>query len=160
MKSYLGRNPRATPAILLMAADNAARASDLRAAVTRYKSYLQQAQPSAQSSAAYARLAAISIDLLSEVDDAYDTVNRLGEKFRQAPAARRFDSWLLTEARRRNDYAAAANRLALILSEKLPVEQERTLYGEDLDWLLTALSRFDESARKMYVSSRPFSRIV
>ncbi len=143
MKSYLGRNPRATPAILLMAADNAARASDLRAAVTRYKSYLQQAQPSPQSAAAYARLASISIDLLSEVDDAYDTVNRLGDKFRQTPAARRFDSWLLTEARRRNDYAAAANRLALILSEKMPVEQERTLYGEDLDWLLTALSRFD-----------------
>jgi tetratricopeptide (TPR) repeat protein len=143
MKSYLGRNPRATPAILLMAADNAARASDLRTAVTRYKSYLQQAQPSPQSSAAYARLAGISIDLLSEVDDAYDTVNRLGEKFRQAPAARRFDSWLLAEARRRNDYAAAANRLALILSEKLPLEQERTLYGEDLDWLLTAMTRFD-----------------
>ena len=143
MKSYLGRNPRATPAILLMAADNAARASDLRAAVTRYKSYLQQAQPSAQSAAAYARLAAISIDLLGEVDDAYDTVSRLGEKFRQTPAARRFDSWLMAEARRRNDFAVAANRLALILSEKMPLEQERTLYGEDLDWLLTALSRFD-----------------
>lgn len=143
LKTYLGRNPKASAAVLLLAADNAAKACDFRTAVTRYKAYLQLAQPSPESAAAYARLCTISVDLLSEADDAYDTIGRYGEKFRQTPAAKKFDTWYLGEARRRVDYVAMANRLSAVLADQMPLEQERFFYWEDLDLLLNGLSRFD-----------------
>ncbi len=143
LKSYLGRNPRASAAVLLLAADNSARACDYRAAVTRYKAYLQLAQPNSESAAAYARLCTITLDLLGENEDAYDTIGRYGEKFRLTPAAKKFDSWYLLDARRRLDYAGAANRLAVIFNDKMPLEQERFYFWEDLDLLLNGLTRYD-----------------
>jgi len=141
LKAYLGRNQRASAPILLMAADNAARAGDFRVAVSRYKAYLQQAQPTVESSDVYARLCAISLDLLGEADDCYDTVARFGDRFRLTPAAKKFDTWYMAEARRRNDVTGVANRLAVVFAEKSPLEQERLYFWDDLDWLLTSLSR-------------------
>jgi outer membrane protein assembly factor BamD (BamD/ComL family) len=143
LKSYLGRNSKPSAAVLLLAADNAARACDFRAAVTRYKAYLSVAQPSPESAAAYARLCTITLDLLGEVDDAYDTVRRHGEKFRLTTAAKKFDAWYLTEARRRVDYAGAANRLAIVMADQMPLEQERLFYWDDLDTLLNGLAKND-----------------
>jgi outer membrane protein assembly factor BamD (BamD/ComL family) len=143
LKSYLGRNPRASAGVLLLAADNSARACDFRAAVTRYKAYLAQAQPSPESAGAYVRLCTITLDYLGEPEDAYDTIGRFGEKFRVTSAAKKFDSWYMAESRRRLDYAGGAARLVAIFNDKMPLEQERLFYWEDLDNLLNGLTRFD-----------------
>lgn len=142
VRAYLARNANAAPALVRQAADLAHAAGDFQSAATRYKAVLREATPSKENSETFARLMQILVDHMGNTDDALETSARLAERFRTgSPAALRFDGWYINEARRRQNAPAVADRLALVLADKMPLEQERYLYWDDLDWLLTMAAR-------------------
>ncbi|MCX5661804.1 MAG: tetratricopeptide repeat protein [Planctomycetota bacterium] len=140
VKSYFGRHMKPSPGLLLPAADNALLAGDYRTAIARYKGYLRDAAPSPEASEAAAKLYTALLDYAGDADDAYDTIGKLGDKFHQSVSARRFDMWYIAEARRRANPVGVANRLATVLADALPPEQEKLYYWDDLDWLLNTIS--------------------
>ena len=140
-KTYATRHLKLTPALSLAIANNAVAAGDFRSAIARYKAYLRDAAPSVEASEATTKLLTVLQSYTGDIDDAYDSNSKFAEKFRQAPTVKRFDSWFLTEARRRQDFAGAARRLSIILSEGLPLEQERFYYWDELDLLMNEISK-------------------
>lgn len=156
-KKYFAYTPEPTLAVLLAGADIATRAGDLQTAVARYKAYLERAKPSAEASDAAAAMYSLLIGFTNNEDDAYRFMIARGGEFRQSPAARRFDSWLIAEARRRNDLSSLAAALVRVLGDKPSAEQAQWYFGEDLNWLFTAaaeapreqLASFAEHCRKL-----------
>ena len=141
VRSYLASRINVSPELLRAAAENAMLAGDFRTAATRYKQYLKPAAPSPESCAAAATLYRILIDFLNASDDAFQFMNEFGDKFRQDTANRKFDSWFLTQAQTRRACPAMARRLALVFGDQLPIEQERLLYWEAMDWLMAEISQ-------------------
>ena len=141
VKNYLSQNRNPSPALLLLSAENAWLSSDAHTAVSRYKAYLRAAEPGVESSEASARLYTILIDFVKDKEDAWQFMRDNGDKFRQSPAARRFDTWFIAEARTRKDYTALLRRFNSILADKLPIEEERYYFGSQLDATLSDFSR-------------------
>ncbi|HRR83181.1 MAG TPA: hypothetical protein P5118_23600, partial [Planctomycetota bacterium] len=140
-KVYLAQNFRVSPALLRLAAETAMFAGDFRTAASRYKAVATANVPPDEASQAAAALYTILADFLDAPDDLYQFMIAHGEKLRSQPAARKFDTWLLDQARRRRDYATAARWLSLVYADQLPVEQERLHFAEYLDWLLREIVR-------------------
>jgi tetratricopeptide (TPR) repeat protein len=140
-RAHLERNVSPRPELLRLAAENAFHAGQFQTAILRAKAYLQAAPASPEASEVAALLYHTLLDFRNDAEGAYQAVRLQGAKFRQSPAARKLDAWFLEEAARRRDFAAHAERLGLIFSEKLPLEQERWHYWPELDRLL------DEAAR-------------
>jgi len=145
IRGYLSHNYRPSPALLLATAEAAYRAGDYTFAVARYKAYLAAAKPSKEVGRAAATLCSLLVDFLEAEEDAYQFLKKHGEKFRQDPGARRFDSWFLTRARSRSDYVGVAKMLSVAMADKMPVEQERLYYWSYLDWLMAEISRASSS---------------
>ncbi len=141
VKPYFEQNLKPSGAVLVLAAENAYLAGDYRTAVGRFKAYLKDAPSNAENSAAAARMLMIQQDLLAANEDSYQFMRQQGTKFREGTWVRKFDQWFLDEARQRKDYAAAADRLAIVFAEKLPVEEERLYFWGHLDWLMDEFSR-------------------
>lgn len=140
MKNYLAQRREVAPELLVMAAETAERAGDLRTAVARYKQYVKTAPASPGVADATLRLFRLLVDSLGAADDAYRLMTELGDAARATPALKRYDAWYLAQANQRRDTAAVANRLAAILSEGMPLEMERAAYWDPLDWLMTTIS--------------------
>ncbi len=140
VKQYLTQHADASPALLLRSARNAEAAGDLRTAVSRYKNYLKQAAPGVEASRAAADLVELSLDYLRITDDVYRFMTENLGRFREDPAYRRFDRWYAGAARSRNDCAEHARLLALVFKEKLPIEEERLYFWDELDWLIKTMS--------------------
>lgn len=140
-KTYATRHLKTSPALTLAIANNAVAAGDFRSAIARYKAFLRDAQPSPEASEATARLLTVLQAYVGDLDDAYDCSSKFAEKFRQSPTIKKFDGWYLAEARRRQDTAGAARRLAVVFSENLPLEMERVFYWEELDLLMNDVSK-------------------
>jgi len=136
VKPYFEQNLTPGQSLLLSAAENATLAADYRTAVGRYKSYLKNAASNPESSKAAAQMYTIQIDLIGTADDAYLFMKQVGSKYREDVLARKFDAWLIDEARNRKDYAAVAERLGIVFADKMPLEQERLYYWQHLEWLL------------------------
>jgi TolA-binding protein len=140
-KAWLSRHPSPSPAVLLAAADTARVAGDLQAAAAIYKRFIAAAPADEARSKVAARLYAILIGQLQSNDDAYSFFARSGLDLRQSPEARRFDGWFLEQARARKDAVTAARILAAVMAEKLPLELERNLFWDHLDWAMGELAR-------------------
>ncbi len=140
LKSYLARNFNPSPELLRLAAANAMDTGDYTAAVSRYRGYLEAARGDDDASDAAAKLYTALVDFVGSPDGAYQFMSSYGAKFRKTPAARRFDSWFLREARRRKDYAAAAEWLVEVLKTRYPLPQERLHFWDDMDWLMHEIS--------------------
>ncbi|MCG3148814.1 MAG: Outer membrane protein assembly factor BamD [Verrucomicrobiae bacterium] len=140
VKAYFTQNLNVPAPLLKAAAENAALAGDFRTAVTRYKQYLRLVPGNAESSVIAARLYQLQVDFLGATDDAYRFMDEFGDSLRQSVAARRYDQWFLNTARARRQHVAVARRLGLILADQLPVELERLVYWESLEWLMTELA--------------------
>lgn len=136
MKGYLAHHFQPSPEVMRLAAENAFEAGDHRGAVSRYKTYLKLTKPGEVASRAAALMLMIDIDLLGAEDDAYLFMSTEGEKFRQTAAYRKFEPWYLEQAAKRQDFPALARGLATVMGDKLPLEQERLLYWEHLDYLM------------------------
>ncbi|MHC4198507.1 MAG: hypothetical protein ACYSU0_00750, partial [Planctomycetota bacterium] len=140
VRPFLRRNLDPSPEVLYLAAENARLVGDFRTAVSRYKTYLAEARPGARSSESAGNLYMVLIDFLKAEDDAYRWMREHGDRFREDRFARKFDGWFLEQAKRRRDHAAYAKRLALVMRDRLPLEQERLYFWEHLDWLMTEIS--------------------
>jgi tetratricopeptide (TPR) repeat protein len=138
VNQYLNLHLDASPELLLQAARCATAAGDLRMAVTRYKNYLKQAK-GAEAADAAAELFALQIDFLGAGDDAYRMMSEQGDALRGSVKAKKFDAWCLDTARNLKDYAGFLKRLTLVLNDKLPIEQERLIYWDHLDWMIAAM---------------------
>ncbi len=145
IRGYLSHNYRPSPALLLATADAAYRAGDYTFAVARFKAYLAAARPSREVGRAAGTLCSLLIDFLGAEEDAYQFLKKHGEKFRQDPSARRFDSWFLTRARGRSDHVGLAKMLSVAMADKMPAEQERLYYWSYLDRLMEEISRASPS---------------
>jgi len=141
MKAWLSRNPSPSAALLLAAADTAAAAGDLQAAAALFKRHIAAAPADEARSKVAARLYGILIGDLQSNDDAYSFFARVGFELRQSPETRQYDRWFLAQAQARNDSVTATKLLAAVMSEKLPLELERNLYWDQLDWAMGELAR-------------------
>ena len=139
-KAWLTQNLNAPAPLLRQAAENAELAGDLRAAASRYKQYLRSAPANAEASAAAARLYQIQVDYLAATDDAFRTMDELGDTLRQSVAARKYDQWFLETARSRRAAGSVARRLAGMLADQGPLELERLTCWDSLEWLLDELA--------------------
>jgi len=137
VKAYFSQNLNAPAPLLKAAAENAASAGDLRTASSRYKQYLRAVPASAEASAVAAQLYQIQVDFLNATDDAYRFMDEVGDNLRQTVAAKKYDQWFLATALARRQHPALARRLALVLADQMPIEQERWYFWEYLDWLGT-----------------------
>ncbi|HUT32654.1 MAG TPA: tetratricopeptide repeat protein [Planctomycetota bacterium] len=157
VKGYLAQNYRATPSLLLMAAENALLAGDFRTASARYKALLLAApEGDGAASEAAGRLCQTLVDFLGADDEAYGFLSAHGDQLRQAPAVRQFDAWYLDQARRRRDWAGMARMLQLVLAQGLPLEQERLWFWEHLDFLMGEVVH----GREDHFAALPFCRRI
>ncbi|MEI6635024.1 MAG: tetratricopeptide repeat protein [Planctomycetota bacterium] len=140
-KAWLSRNSSPSAALLLAAADTAAAAGDLQTAAALYKRHIAAAPADEARSKVAAKLYEILIGHLQSNDDIYSFFTRGGFDLRQSLEARQFDRWFLGQARARNDSVTAAKILAAVMAEKPPLELERNLYWDHLDWLMGELAR-------------------
>ena len=159
IKPYLTRNFDASPRLILAAAHTARRGGDLSAAVSRYKTYLRNADPDATAADAAAHLYRIQLQL-RKGNDAFVSMKEFGDKFRKSPNARKYDRWFLNQAWRRNDHPAVAERLVTIFSERMPLEAERVLVWDDLDRLTRELAHADERMFGAVQSARRLAGLV
>ncbi len=109
--------------------------------MSRYKGYLKNATPSPESSEAAASLYTILLDILNSPEDFYDTNTRFGETHRLSLAPRKFDQSYLDIAASKQQFVPMAKRLAIVMNDKLPLEEERVLFWDNLDWIFAYLSR-------------------
>ena len=140
-KTYLTRAIEPAPEVMRLAAEAARLSADYRTAVSRYKTYLNKAEPSEQASKAAAKLYRVMIDALGSTDDAYAYMQDHGASLRQARAARAFDGWFLEQARERRDFAAHAGWLARVYGDDLAGAAKEWYYGHEVEWLLESVSR-------------------
>ena len=117
VKSHLAHNFHAPPELLRLAAESSVLAGDFRTAAARYKSYLAASPNEKQAQEAAAALYRLLADFLGAEDDAYQFIRARGEKFRGSVGARKFDSWLVEQARRRSDCAGLAMALHVVLAQ-------------------------------------------
>lgn len=157
LKTWLARTQNPPAAALLAAAENAAISGDMKTAASRYKLYLAAAPADENRSRAAARLYAILIDDLANVDDAYSFMVRQGADLRQSAEARKFDFWFLEQAQNRRDAVPLAGRLAIIMTEQLPLELERITCWDRLDALMAELAR---ATPKQFAAAADARKIV
>ena len=141
VKGWLSRHPAPAPAVLLAAADTALAAGDLQGAASLFKRWIAVAPADETRSRMAARLYEILVGQLQNADDAYSFFVRGGFDLRQSPEARQFDLWFLEQARLRKDAVTATRILAAVMAEKLPLELERNVYWDHLDWTMGELAR-------------------
>jgi TolA-binding protein len=141
LKSWLSRHPSPALAVLLAAGDSARAAGDLQGAASLYKRVIAATPADEARSRVAARLYEILVGQLQSSDDAYSFFVRAGFDLRQSLEARQFDLWFLEQARARNDSVTAAKILAAVMAEKLPLELERNVYWDHLDWTMGELAR-------------------
>lgn len=148
-KAYLGQATKPSALVLSLAAENAWLTADYRTAVTRYKAYLRIVEPSSDTSAAAAQLYRIQVEFLGDKEDAFRFMRDSGDELRESPASRRYDNWYLNEAKERRDLPAIGKRLASVIGDKLPLEQERLFFWDFLDSGLQQLTRAPNAAESM-----------
>ncbi|MFC1461584.1 hypothetical protein ACFLQR_03590, partial [Verrucomicrobiota bacterium] len=141
VKSYSAMHPDLPPRLQIMAAENALLAGDFRAAIARYKNYLDKAGPGRESSDAAAAMLTVLIDFLNASDEAYVFMKRGDGKFWKSQSARKFDLWFLDTAVRKGDAVECIKRLLLAFSEKMPLQREKFYYADYLDWVMTTIRR-------------------
>jgi TolA-binding protein len=141
LKAWLSRHPSPAPATLLAAGDTALAAGDLQSAASLFKRVLAVAPADEARSRVAARLYEILVGSLQSYDDAYSFFARDGLTLRQSIEARQFDLWFLEQARTRNDVVTAAKIIAAVMADQLPLELERNLYWDHLDWVMGELAR-------------------
>lgn len=139
IKRFMSSRTNLSLPLLKKAIDNAILIGDYRLAVARCKNYLKTSPSDAQASIVAATLYRILIDFIGAKDDAYRFMGSDGVKFRATTTSRRYDSWFLSEAIRRQDHAGAARRLALVMSSPLPLEEERHVYWDHMDKLMAQI---------------------
>ncbi|MBM4143935.1 MAG: tetratricopeptide repeat protein [Lentisphaerae bacterium] len=156
VKTYLAVRRDVAPAILLRSAETAEMAGDLRSAVVRYKQYLKQVPPGADTSAETLRLYFLLVDGMGATDDAYRLMTEMGNAARASLPLKRYDGWYLAEARRRSDVPSVARRLAAVMADQQPLEMERLVCWDHLKWLDRTLSE----ARPEYFPALPDCRRI
>src|SRR6185369_6184728 len=88
MKAYLTRHPGTKGDLLLKAAEVAQLAGDYRAAVTRYKSYLEAPAGATEAAHAAAQIDMILIDFLRQDEEAYQFMRSADEQTWQSAQTR------------------------------------------------------------------------
>jgi TolA-binding protein len=141
LKAWLARHPSPAAGVLVAAGDTALAAGDLQAAASLYKRGIAALPADEARSRVAARLYEILVGCLQNNDEAYSFFVRNGFELRQSLEARQFDSWFLGQAVSRKDSVTAAQILAAVMAEKLPLELERNLYWDHLDWTMGELAR-------------------
>ena len=140
MKGWISRNPSPSAGVLVAAADTALAAGDLQSAAALTKRFIAAAPADEARSQAAARLYELLVNRIPSHDDVYAFFARSGLGLRQSPAARQFDPWFLEQARARGDLVTAAQLLAAVMADKLPLELERNLYWDHLDAVMGGLA--------------------
>ncbi len=158
IKGYLSQHFRTSPELMLLAARNADATGDFRLAAARYKAYLRAANGDKQTGDVAGRLYTVLIELLESPDDAYQFMAQHHLKLRSAPAARKFDRWMLDQARRRDDHATAAKALADMLADKQPESLKHWYYGDFVDWLFSDLTKAQASQQAALADARKVAR--
>jgi TolA-binding protein len=141
VKAWLQRQPSPAPALLLAAAEHASLAGDLKSAASRYKAFIASGPADEARSRGAARLYEILINDLANADDAFGFMSRSHAGLRQSPEARKFDSWLFDQAMARQDFGTAAATVLAVLSNKLPLEAERLIWWDRIDFFMANLAR-------------------
>ena len=160
IRAYLAKRTDAPPALLGLAAENSALVGDYRLAVARYKQYLKVAAPGPEASAAAANLYRIVVDYVPQPDVAFQFMAENGDKLRTSVEAQRYDAWFLDRCYERSALVPMAKRLAAVLGDQMPLEQERAFYWPNLDRFLSRLTGAGPAQAEAIVSARRVAELI
>lgn len=157
---YLAGKVKPSQAILRKSIDNAALIGDYSKVVSRCKLYLASAEPGQDSSEVAALMYSMLIHFMDARDEAYRFMTTDGARFRQSIKARKFDSWYLEEAEKRRDFAGMAAKLAQVLQDRNPLEQERYYFWDKLDWIIRETRRPVPSKFKAATDCKKIANLI
>lgn len=160
IRAYLAKRTEVSGSIVNLAAENAFLVGDYRLAVARYKQYLKAAAPGAESSVAAANLYRILVDYTPQPDVAFQFMVENGDKLRASPEAQRYDGWFLDRCFERGALVPMAKRMAAVLADQMPLEQERALYWAQLDRLLAKMTAAGPSQAEAIVPARRVAELI
>lgn len=146
-KTWLIQNSEISTTLVFYAGQSAERAGQWSKAVGFYRKLARSSDASAQQ-LAVAVPAAYRVLLyhLKAPETAYLMMREDGSRLRAFGDAKHFDAWFLKEARRRGDLTAQAERLAVILDSKDPIEP----YQSDFDALFKQLETYQHNSESLF----------
>jgi outer membrane protein assembly factor BamD (BamD/ComL family) len=155
VKRWLNNNPVDSPQLLQQAAQAAERAGEGTLAIGFYRKLLDNpavdANIAAQAVPAAWRLL---INHLGDQDSAYQWMAQDGNRLRAFGRAHQFDTWFLAEARRRNDFLAACERLTSMNGDS---RVNITDHIDSLEWLAAKLESFRHENDSWYPAALEFA---
>ncbi len=148
-KAWITAQPQASPNLSYHAGKVAERAGEWTAAVGFYRKIIQDPKSSpAQLNHAVPSAYRLLISQLNTPATAYLMMREDGGRLRGYGEAKKFDHWLLEQARARNDLPAVADRLALILNGNDPIEP----YQQHLNALHASLETYQFGDKELFES--------
>ncbi|GDY12155.1 hypothetical protein LBMAG53_10330 [Planctomycetota bacterium] len=138
LKQWLARNSKASPAVLLAAADVAFLAGEYDVASTRYRAVVLAGGAGDRAAAVGDRAIALSLEQTGAEDEAYKFFAETVSKGLPRPGAGRWDLWFVETSIKRNDPVSAITFLTAALDGKRP-EQERAFLWDAADLLLESV---------------------
>ncbi|GMV81751.1 MAG: hypothetical protein AMXMBFR7_29350 [Planctomycetota bacterium] len=144
-KTYMTKQPEPAEELMRQAAELAFLSADYQTAVSRFKAYLKEAKPDAKSSEAAGRLYDLLVGFVPNEDAAFQFMATQGLPFRQHVYARKFDSWFLEAAQRRNDLRNYARKLVSIYAD--PASHASRYFDGHIDWICARLAEDQERRR-------------
>lgn len=155
VKRWLTNNPVDSPQLLQQAAQAAERAGEGTLALGFYRKLL--ANPAIDANIAAQAVPAawrLLINHLGDSDSAYQWMAQDGNRLRAFGRAHQFDSWFLAEARRRNDFHAASERLTTMNGDS---RVNFTDHIDSLEWLAAKLESFRHENDAWYPAALEFA---
>ncbi|MEI7437741.1 MAG: hypothetical protein WCL16_13130, partial [bacterium] len=129
VRLYFAKHSDVPAGLLKLAAENASAAGDYRVAVARYKQMLKVATPGPETTQAAAALYRILLDYIAQPDMAFQFMLENADRIRAAGTADANDIWFLERCLEQRMFGAMARRLASILADASPIDQERMSYA-------------------------------
>ena len=136
-RKWLRQNLAEDPMSLYLAGRAAELSGDARGAAALYQQYLKKADPESETaSSAVVATHALLLDQLNDISAAYSFNRGILNRLAGNPVVRQFDHWFLTEAMRRKDVVAVANRLHSLIKTGISDDLRVTFYDRYFRWLL------------------------
>ena len=152
-RKWLRQNLPDDAAVLFQAGRAAELSGDAAGAAALYQQYLTKADPKGKNAdQAIIAVHVLLRDRLQDTTAAYSFNRVSGSRLAANPTMRQFDKWFISEAIKRSDAIAVANRLRAIAEADLPDEVIENFYDKHFRWLLGQISGYIDQRGKTQVT--------
>lgn len=148
VQPWLNRNALSQGEGLFYAGQAAERSGQWLDAIGYYQRLLSQDKPDAQQAGqAIEGVYRLLINAIGDENAAYQFMRKDGNRVRSFGKAKRYDRWFLSQAKKRRDLVAVAERLTTIANDNASKPQ---VFEADFEWLCTELEHFRKEAPDAY----------